>query len=119
MKNKGKILLVKDAVIVVHKEGELPYEINADTFFKRYSNTYLDSGPDAVVAFAGQEIAEIAELVDLDFNKENKGTKLRFRIAKDDRAGLDAFDPSSGACAVEFVTPCNSPPPPARTMEAP
>ena len=114
MKKKGKILLVKDAVIVVDKEGEVPYGINANTFFKRYSNTYLDSGPDAVVAFAGQEIAEIAELVDLDFNKKKKGTKLRinltFRIAKADRAGLDAFDPSSGACAVEFVTPCNSPP---------
>ena len=111
MKKKGKILLVKDAVIVVDKEGEVPYGINANTFFKRYSNTYLDSGPDAVVAFAGQEIAEIAELVDLEFNKQKKETKLRFRIAKDDRAGLDAFDPSSGACAVEFFTPCNSPPP--------
>ena len=111
MKKKGKFLLVKGAVIVVEKEGELPYEINANTFFKRYSKTYPDSGPEAIVAFAGQEIAEIAELVDLEFNKQKKETKLRFRIAKDDRAGLDAFDPSSGACAVEFFTPCNSPPP--------
>ena len=94
VKKKGKFLLVKDAVIVVEKEGELPYEINANTFFKRYSKTYPDSGPEATVAFAGQEIAEIAELVDLEFNKKNKQTKLRFRVAKDDRAGgrfLDAL----------------------------
>ena len=114
VKNNGKVLLFKGATIVVDKEGEEPYELNANTFYKRYSKSYPDSGPDATVAFASQGSTGPvgAELINLDFNKENKETKLRFRIAADDRAGLASFDPSSGECAMEFFTPCGPPPPP-------
>ena len=114
VKNDGKILLIKDATIIVDKEGESVSRLNANTFYKRYSKTYPNSGPDTTVAFAGQSGSTGpvgAEMINLDFNKENKETKLRFRVAADDRAGLDSFDPSSGECAMEFFTPCGNPPP--------
>ena len=114
VKNDGKILLIKDATIIVNKEDESVSRLNANTFNKRYQKTYPNSGPDTLVAFAGQSGSTgpvVAEMINLDFNKENKETKLRFRVAADDRAGLDAFDPSSGECALEFFTPCGSPPP--------
>ena len=114
VKNNGKFLLFKAATIVVDKESELPYGINANTFYKRYSKSYPDDGPVATVAFAGQGSTGPveAELAKLEFNKKNKETKLKFRIDKDDREGLATFDPSSGECAMEFTTPCNPPPTP-------
>ena len=116
VKKDGKVFLVKDASITVYPDGEEEaFELGAQAFSKQFARTYPGAGPGAGVEYTSDFGVDPtpAAVEDVRFKKQKSGlTKLRFKVAKADRAGLAALGPSSFdyGCSVLFRTPCNPSP---------
>ena len=115
VKKDGKVFLVKDASVTVYPDGGQAFEMGAKAFSKQFANTFTGQPVDAGVEYTsdfGVDPAPAA-VEDVGFKKQKSGlTKMRFKVAKADRAGLAALGPTTFdyGCSVLFRTPCNPSP---------